>query len=384
MIYLTYNDPPSGIYSSQVIDVCDFLNKKADANIRLLAIISLKNFNKNKNKILIEFPTAIVLPMFPGVQNWKWNYALLFFVFVFMGKHSVIARGPFAASLALGLKKIGLVKSVCFDARGAYDAEFNEYDVAQNKNLNRDIFKIEERSVLSSDYRMAVSNMLVTYWKAKFGYKKNDHVIIPCTVNSRSSLKLPDENAFNAKKKSLGFLNEDIVFVYSGSSAGWQSFKLMDEFLYKEMHSNKNIKVLFLGNKIPSDMRIVSEFRQRVIVKWLSNDEVFAALACCDYGLLIRESSITNKVSSPVKFAEYLASGIKVIISQGIGDYSEFVKGHDCGYVLNTSDVELNFPAISFKDRAVCVDIASKDFSKHTYLNEYRSVITNLHKGVKI
>ena len=44
MIYLTYNDQPSGVFSSQVNDVCNYLNKTMNARIKLVAIISLRPY----------------------------------------------------------------------------------------------------------------------------------------------------------------------------------------------------------------------------------------------------------------------------------------------------------------------------------------------------
>ncbi len=67
----------------------------------------------------------------------------------------------------------------------------------------------------------------------------------------------------------------------------------------------------------------------------------------CDYGLLLREKSITNKVASPVKFAEYLYAGLRVLISPEIGDYSEMVSYYNLGHVVNSAkeltSLELNW-----------------------------------------
>ena len=76
-----------------------------------------------------------------------------------------MARGPFAASLALRLKKAGKISKVIFDARGAYKAELNEYDVIKSETIKQQIAKIEKEVVMNSDFRLAVSQALVNYWK---------------------------------------------------------------------------------------------------------------------------------------------------------------------------------------------------------------------------
>src|ERR1051325_487491 len=127
MVFLTYNDAPSGIYFSQVTDVCNFLNKRLNAKIKLVALISGRNFWRNRRKIKSQVPDSIIMPMFPGIRNWKMNIYLLKLLFVFIDPQKIIARGPFAAWLSLRLKRKGTVKQVCFDARGVFEAEVREY-----------------------------------------------------------------------------------------------------------------------------------------------------------------------------------------------------------------------------------------------------------------
>ncbi|TAL61636.1 MAG: hypothetical protein EPN85_04405 [Bacteroidetes bacterium] len=378
MIYLTCNDAPSGIFSSQVVDVCNFLNKRCEANIRLVALLSLRGFSANRAKIRNEFPSAIILPMFPGPQNWRWNKFLLFLLFVFLGKQSVIARGPFAASLALSLKKAGRVQRVCFDARGAYDSEFHEYDVANSPAINNEIFSIEKNALVNSDFRIAVSAKLVEYWKLKFGYSGEAHVVIPCTLKLSNYNTPPEVKVVETKRALLGYSETDVVYVYAGSSSEWQSLGLVDDFLTRKLQTDTNAKVLLLIREVPEKMTVAKAFPRKVTIKWVKAGKMPDILSCCDYGLLIRNNSVTNSVASPVKFAEYLAAGLKIIISSGIGDYSDFVKAHDCGRVLSSIDDEFSLSAISLEERKRNIEISGKKFSKENYLREYSAVLQSM------
>jgi hypothetical protein len=113
MIYLTYADPPSGVFSSQVNDVCNYLNKELHAGIRLVAFISLHDFKKNKAKIKSEVPQAIVLPMLPKANYWKCSIPVFMFVCLLLRETTVIARGVLACNVALGAKKAGVIKKLC-------------------------------------------------------------------------------------------------------------------------------------------------------------------------------------------------------------------------------------------------------------------------------
>ena len=59
-------------------------------------------------------------------------------------------------------------------------------------------------------------------------------------------------------------------------------------------------------------------------------------LSAADFGLLLRENNIVNNVASPTKFAEYLMAGLPVIISNGIGDFSYFVRFKNVGICIDS------------------------------------------------
>ncbi|MBI4947151.1 MAG: hypothetical protein HY840_12220 [Bacteroidetes bacterium] len=375
MIFITHNDSPSGIYYSQVTDVCNFLNKKLNARIRLVSLISVRNYLHNRRSIKLHCPGAIVIPMVPCVRNWSWNFIPLLFLFLFLDSKKVIARGPFAASMALWLKKIGIIKWVCFDARGGSVAEFSEYNVVGNSSIKRDIFKIESNAVLNSDFRVSVSNALVNYWKEKFSYSEAKHIVIPCLLHSEFFNLLPNEKDIRENRKALGFSDEDIVLVYSGSLAGWQSMKLVDDFLSTLFKRNSNIKFLFLAKEVPRQMKILAEFGDRIVCKWLPEDKVSSALSSCDYGILIREKSITNQVASPVKFAEYLACGLKILISEYLGDYTEFVMKNNCGHVVLDEKQSLHLSKLTIDEKIYLRNHAMNYFSKDAFMESYKLLI---------
>ena len=102
------------------------------------------------------------------------------------------------------------------------------------------------------------------------------------------------------------------------------------------MEANANVSTLFLTKSNEAINELINEFPERCERKWLKHDEVFQALSRCDYGILVRNQNITNEVASPVKFAEYLNAGLKVLISENLGDFTEFVVNNNCGVVVTT------------------------------------------------
>jgi len=58
--------------------------------------------------------------------------------------------------------------------------------------------------------------------------------------------------------------------------------------------------------------------------------------------LLLRKSHPVNYVASPTKFGEYLAAGVPVIATEGIGDTSDLIKNENIGIIISPTDEGLN------------------------------------------
>jgi hypothetical protein len=64
MIYLTLGDGYSGVYASQVINVCKYLSEGERSLVRLIAFLLLLAHPEQRRKIKATFPHAIVLLSF--------------------------------------------------------------------------------------------------------------------------------------------------------------------------------------------------------------------------------------------------------------------------------------------------------------------------------
>jgi glycosyltransferase involved in cell wall biosynthesis len=333
IIYLTYNDQPTGVYWSQVTDVVRHLNGLGTDRVRLVALISLRGFRENRNAIRARSFDAIVLPMVPMARNWRLNLLWLRILCQMLKPTAFIARGVFATDLALKLREKGRVAKVCFDARAAYGVEWEEFRLVEDERLIREVPALEDRVVKLSDVRMSVSHVLVQHWRHRFGYKGERHVVIPCTMGSGPSRE--ERPAAGGFRSRSGWGAEDTVLVYSGSSVGWQSIELMVSYLRPWLATDLRRRMLFLCDPHLSIDELLREFPAQVARHWLPYDEVRSVLEECDHGLLVRYPCVTNRVASPTKFAEYLSAGLPVIISRDVGDFSALVEGQDLGNVVS-------------------------------------------------
>lgn len=367
ILYLTYNDQPSGVYWSQVTDVVEHLNTVGGEGVKLVALVSLRNFRSTRRMIKQHSASALVLPMVPTMRRWRKNATLLASACRRLKPSGIICRGPFATWMALRMRDRGLTKKVCYDGRGAYAAEWEEYRVINDDALIAQLRPVEQDAVMKSDFRLAVSHALVDHWRERYGYTGNEHVVIPCTLASAFVQPL------NARVDHDG-----MRFIYSGSAAGWQSFEELS-VLVDGIMEQPGTSVLFLSPDDPHITALVLTYPQRVKRGWsYAAEGVMEELGRSDMGVLFREETLTNRVASPTKFAEYLACGLPVLISPGLGDFSDLVVKHDLGVLHAPGEALPTFMPTTAADRNRYRSFALAHFTKSAYDAEYKVLLGNL------
>jgi len=369
--YLTFGDSPCGIYWSQVTDVVKHLRTLTPARVRLIAFVSGRVIRTAAAEIKSRLPDAIVLPHAPSVRRWKWNRGVLAGVLFLLRPTGVICRGAFATALGLDMRRWGLVRRVCFDARGAYAAESREFLTPDDPSMINEMRTLEGRAIADSDARLAVSRALVQHWRTEYGYRLNDHVVIPCTLSDAAASGARHAAPLNGR-------GDGTRAVFSGSIAGWHSFGKFVPLLEDALISQPDLRVLFLSKPDATVNGLCERHPTRVERRWLAPTSVPHELAQCDVGVLIRDNSMTNRVASPVKFGEYLAAGLRVVISEGLGDVSDDVAQCGLGWVWKEGSPLPRLEQPTDADRVRLREYVLKRWVKAAYDDEYRVILSAL------
>lgn len=357
MIYLTVNDLPSGVYYSQVIEVVSYLRKVQNEPVKLVSMIPIRGFFKNRKKIKLWMNDALIIPMMPKIKYWKKSTVFLGLVKDIRNER-IIARGVMACSLAMKFNK-----QVVYDGRAAVTAELDEFPLMiPDRNVRETVIREEKNCVNRSLFRIAISHALVSYWKNKLDYTSDNHVVIPCT------LPISEPEKFQVSRDQLGFAQHDIVIVYSGGSGGWQSTETLCTLLSDWINKYK-VKVLLLSKVDENIQQLMTCYPSQVVHRWVQVEQVNSFLELADYGILVRDKLLTNQVASPVKFAEYLQAGLKVLISENIGDYSDLVERESLGAIIYSQEIKLINTSAQERDRIKLY--ARNHFSKECYKSEY-------------
>lgn len=311
------------MYNSQVIAVLNHLSE-IKGIVKLISIVSFRSFFFQYKEVKSNYTNSIIIPNFFGLRNWFFFKILI--KIITKNSEYIICRGVFATNIALGLSES---LKVIYDGRGAISAEQDEYGVYNKTGVENKIFELERKAVLESDFRVSVSEKLVNYWKEKFDYKDKNHVVIPCSYSIKNNNGL--------SRSDLNYSKEDIIIVFSGSLSKWHSFDTMKKHFENYMKSNNYIKILFLSKKSEISESLKKLFPGRIKDFWLHPNEINSFLSVADYGYVFRENSITNRVASPVKIAEYLSCGLKILISENLGDYSQEIQKNDLGFLIKVN-----------------------------------------------
>jgi len=270
-----------------------------------------------------------------------------------------------------------------FDARAAA-AEEKKYVAINNKNfsLNKyvsiaNIYYLEYKTLKSADKIFTVSKVLQDYFHKTFAIDSEKFVHYPCLSDSKKFYFNPQVR--KQIRKELEIPEEKIVFIYPGGiGSEWHVAKQMLRFFNDFVTNYENVVLVLLTRykDLPNLLSGYPNLRNKCISFYVPNHEVYKYLNSADFGILFRENTVMNNVASPTKFAEYMLCGLPVLISEGVGDYSDFTRLHKVGITVN--ELELRNAGMEiFKtiydqkfDRLRIADVGIKYFSKGSIINE--------------
>lgn len=193
--------------------------------------------------------------------------------------------------------------------------------------------QIEHMNACRFGRRLVVSAHLGDYLAEQYGTPPRGTVVIPCLVDAeRFGASLTARAEARAR---MGFEGRE-VFLYSGIAAHWQCIPETVSFFER---LRRRIPRALLWVLTPDQDAVRPHLAGLppgcVRMEYMPHDRLAASIAAADFGFLLRKRCLINRVASPVKFPEYLASGVPVLIGPEVGDYSEKVRVERLGVVVD-------------------------------------------------
>jgi glycosyltransferase involved in cell wall biosynthesis len=184
-----------------------------------------------------------------------------------------------------------------------------------------------------SDKVVVVTKYFKTYIDNK--YRKNHKtVVISNSVNTKS---IGFSEEWRNKIRCELNCQESLLVVYSGRiKREWQSFDKNAAIFNKIKKKFSNAKFLVLTRDtdiLLSDYNLSKEDTMLISV---DNKDIYKYLSAGDVGLLVRDKNIVNEVAFPIKFTEYMACGLPVIVSKGMTGICEIIENR--GVIYDNDD----------------------------------------------
>jgi glycosyltransferase involved in cell wall biosynthesis len=146
-------------------------------------------------------------------------------------------------------------------------------------------------------------------------------------------------------RRDLGVSQSDVLLIYSGGSQEYQMLPQMFH-LWESLAMDTSVHFLTLMHGSDSDYLVGRLPEDRTTRMSVERDQVPGYLSAADIGFLLRAAHPLNTVASPLKFGEYLASGLSVVSSPGVGDISRIIEQRDLGVLINADQAEISADAV--------------------------------------
>jgi hypothetical protein len=172
-----------------------------------------------------------------------------------------------------------------------------------------------------------VSDQYKTYLEDKYKSGVKSIIVYPCAYDAGRFY--PDQSLRRKYREKYKIKNHQKVFIYSGSMHKYQM--PMDLFRFYENISNQDqekncVFIVLTPDRGKAEQLSRSFSISNLRIQFESGRDLAGVYNAGDIGVICRKKDIVNRVASPTKIAEYLATGNSVILTDGIGDYSGDLK----------------------------------------------------------
>jgi glycosyltransferase involved in cell wall biosynthesis len=186
---------------------------------------------------------------------------------------------------------------------------------------------------------------------------------------------------------------ERVVAVYAGASgAKWHRVDQIMERMARAMEAVPELRLLVMtqpsadgARALAADAGVPSGRAEFLTV---DASEVPSFLSVGDLGLMLIERHVSKDVCSPIKFAEYMASGLPVVAGGSMGDTADWIRDERLGILVDPGRIDEAARAVvelvasddfrSGAARARCLEFAAREMDMRRSFEEYARIYRSL------
>jgi len=357
LIYFVGEGIFTPVLDSQVLVPLNLIGKEyPQTEISLLNLTSFRHIHKESTKKRMQEVVEAV----PGVrvfnesrfisgmvlQHYLWGEKLRKCIstlgYTRNDRIVVHSRGHSTAAAAAVLKNRYPGLRILLDIRGDTFDEVGRATLARKYlfNFNRKMFKLAAEN---ADGLTTVSEFLLRRILGT-GLIKSEipKTVVGCCVDT--SRFFFDVRVREKYRQELNIWNK-FVLCYCGAMSHWQKPDALAEIFAIIAGKIANSHFLIVSKEphpLIDNLKKLNIDKSKYTTLAAPHSEVANYLMAADVGLLLREDTMTNRVASPVKFAEYLRCGLPVLLTPCIGDFGNIVQKYDVGATVNLPLIKTN------------------------------------------
>jgi glycosyltransferase involved in cell wall biosynthesis len=252
-----------------------------------------------------------------------------------------------ATVIALSLKLLFPELRVVFDPRGFWPEEGVVEGKWREKSLTFRLWKkIEKYLFRRSEKVIALSESFADHVHDIHPQTNCAVIYTSVHVEKFKEARLLREQ----RRRELGF-GDSKVFVYNGSLGSWHDPVLLAEIYRSLRQSLGDAKLLVITTRNKEKLSAVFHsnglYAKEFLILMAKPDEVASFLAAADYGIvplrgINKRGPMTVVADTMVgtKVAEYLASGLPIIVNQRVGGLRSLIAGYKIGLFFDSNDLQ--------------------------------------------
>jgi len=251
----------------------------------------------------------------------------------------VHARSHVPAAIALVLRQLRGCR-LLFDMRGLLAEEYvdsgrwkrNSLKFKLTQGMERVFFRYADGIVMLTE---RIKHEL-TLSQPELLNKGADIEVIPCCVDTEK-FAISDDDRF-AYRRKRGW-DSRIILTYVGKLGGWYLTDEMARFFAVARREDPRFFFQILTQSDPSIMARALAAQgvgpEHYETRCAPPSQLPLALLSSDAGISFIRATHSKLASSPTKFGEYLAAGLPVVASAGIGDCDRMLRDGKLGVVVD-------------------------------------------------
>lgn len=305
LVYFTFGGQEGSVYATQVKQLLNYWCKRHGWKVTLIQIADDRNFNdldltieqifiKRKSKLLFSFQFNAYLRTIKKELQFRPEDTLYF-----------NSRGASAFLIATKFIEVYNLDVQCnnLDVRGT----IKEFKISNFRKLFYLYFKNKTKKAL----KKATSITTVTS-------NLKEHLISSFNINPQAKINV--NPTLSILKNSHDTNKKDIAYI---GKIAWIDPSLFVEQILKinKLFLSQGWNISIIGNSSGS---FGLENYGLKIVDRMTPEELAEYITHYHSGIVLRDSSIINKVAAPCKISDYLCLGMPIIYSGEIGSLKDF------------------------------------------------------------